>query len=127
MAFHLSNVPGSSAYLKFSAITYADEWKTALLGVEKEALLTKGAVSEEVAEQMARGIAKKAKSDIGISITGIAGPDGGSDIKPVGLVYIGIYYQEKVVVTKQLFQGDRAIIRERTTKAALRLLWETLK
>ncbi|MEI7883929.1 MAG: competence/damage-inducible protein A [Clostridia bacterium] len=127
LAFHLSNVPGSSAYLKLSAITYADEWKTALLGVKKETLLTKGAVSKEVAKQMALGIARKAKSDLGVSITGIAGPEGGSEDKPIGLVYIGIYYQGKVVVTKQLFQGDRAIIRERSTKAALRLLWETLK
>ena len=123
----LINYPGISSVFMEGCVTYSNESKINRLGVNPNTLKVYGAVSEETAREMAEGIAKNFDTNVAISTTGIAGPDGGSDIKPVGLVYIGIYYQGKAVVTKQLFQGDRAVIRERSTKAALRLLWETLK
>ena len=76
-------------------------------------------VSPQVAEAMAKGVAESLGSDIGISTTGVAGPDGGSDEKPVGLVYIGVYYQGKSTSIKKIFSGDRRKVRERAAREAL--------
>ncbi|HEX7510996.1 MAG TPA: nicotinamide-nucleotide amidohydrolase family protein, partial [Chitinivibrionales bacterium] len=84
----ITSVAGSSKYFKGGVIAYANEIKEKVLGVPKELLETKGAVSAEVVEVMARGVAELCKTQCGIAVSGIAGPDGGTDEKPVGLVFI---------------------------------------
>lgn len=98
----LTDVSGSSAYIKLNIITYANEAKHKILGVEEETLNTKGAVSEECAFQMAKGLYELTKSDICVSTTGIAGPTGGTVEKPVGLMYSCIYTPEKFQIYKIL-------------------------
>ncbi len=119
LSARLVNVSGSSAVFDESIITYSNDAKEKYLGVSRSSLVTYGSVSEEVAIEMARGIAKCSNADIGVSITGIAGPTGGTPEKPVGLVYIGAFYK-KDYVFKHIFKGDRQEIREQSTNAALR-------
>lgn len=122
LASRIVNVPGASEVLSQGLITYSNKAKRNLLGVKKETLKNYGAVSEQCAKEMAKGAAKLAKSDAAISITGIAGPDGGTEEKPVGLVYIGCYYQGSVVVEKYNFKGNRQKNREYSVAKALDLL-----
>lgn len=122
LAGRLINVAGISDCYKEGYITYSNEAKEKLLGVTQETLNTHGAVSQETAAQMAKGCANAAGADIGIGITGIAGPDGGSLEKPVGLVYIGCYCREQMYVEKYIFTGSRSKIRENSVAAALTLL-----
>lgn len=126
IASTLVNVAGVSNIFWESYVTYADSSKNRLLGVDKEALKTWGAVSRQVAEQMAAGAAREADADAAIAVTGIAGPDGGTPEKPVGLVYIGCCVKGKTVVTENHFKGDRLEIRKQTTAAALELLYRCL-
>jgi nicotinamide-nucleotide amidase len=100
-------------------VSYSNSLKQGLLGVSEESLAKYGAVSEEVAKEMAQGILSKAGSDLAISTTGIAGPDGGSDEKPVGLVYIGLATPEGVIAEKIQFYGERESVRQLTVQAAL--------
>ncbi len=116
------NVPGSSDVLDRGLVTYSDRSKTELLGVDTGLIVEYGAVSEDVARAMAEGVRKRAGVDIGISVTGIAGPGGASDTKPVGLTYIGLSDQSGCVVNKYLFAGNRQENRRRSTLAALTLL-----
>ena len=102
----LTDVSGSSAYIRLNFITYANEAKQKMLGVEKEILDTKGAVSEECAYQMAKGLHNLTGSDICVSTTGIAGPTGGTVEKPVGLMYSCIYTPTKYKVYKILKPSD---------------------
>jgi nicotinamide-nucleotide amidase len=118
----LINYPGISDVFMEGVVTYSNEAKMKRLGVKAETLESFGAVSEETAREMAAGIAKAAGTDIGISVTGIAGPGGGNDEKPVGLVYIGLYIQGEVKVKKLNFFGDRQKIRNRTVASALDFL-----
>lgn len=127
IASTLINVPGISEIYKEGYITYSNEAKHKLLSVDKEALERYGAVSEIVAAQMARGAAGAAGARAAIAVTGIAGPGGGTEEKPVGLVYIGCYLNGKVTVIKNRFQGTRLAVRQETTKRALELLLECLK
>lgn len=107
----LTNIPGISKVFMGGAVTYSNESKEEYLGVKKETLLKYGAVSRETAFEMAEGIRRRLKTDIGVSITGIAGPDGGTPEKPVGLVYIGLS-SEKGTITKELrLLGNRSKIR----------------
>lgn len=115
----LINYPGISSVFIEGCITYSNESKISRLGVKKETLDKYGAVSEETAKEMAEGIAKSFNTNIGISTTGIAGPEGGSENKPVGLVYIGIYINGETTVKKFIFNGDRQGIRLRATKNLL--------
>lgn len=115
----LINYPGISKVFVEGCVTYSNEAKIERLGVKKETLDKYGAVSEETAKEMAYGIASKFNTNIGISTTGIAGPDGGSEKKPVGLVYMGIYINGKTYAIGQIFNGDRQMIRLRTTKTIL--------
>ena len=124
IASTLINVPGISDYYDEGYITYANKAKSKLLSVDEGVLREKGAVSYEVAEQMARGAAKAAGADAAIAVTGIAGPGGGTKEKPVGLVYIGCYLNGIVTVTENHFTGNRLEIRQKTTKAALKLLYD---
>lgn len=96
----LTDVSGSSAYTKLNFVTYSNEAKNKILGVSEEILSEYGAVSEQTARLMAEGTRRKAETDIGIGITGIAGPGGGTSEKPAGLVYIGISNGEKTEVHK---------------------------
>lgn len=115
----LTEVAGSSRYFLEGAITYSNEAKMRTLGVPEQTLADHGAVSAETAEAMASGVRKYAGSDYGISVTGIAGPDGGSEEKPVGTVYIGYADAEKARSVKFTFPGDRYLIRWRSSQAAL--------
>lgn len=127
LSHRLTNIPGSSAYFHQGIIAYDNKVKVKLLGVSAEILASRGAVSEEVALAMARGVRELAGTDIGIGITGIAGPGGGTPAKPVGLVYLAIDYQGATQVRKELFQGGREEIKWRATQSALDMLWRLLK
>ena len=118
----LTDTPGSSAYLLGGVVSYANSLKTIYLEVAPELLEKYGAVSREVAEQMAVGVRTRSHADIGLAVTGIAGPDGGSDEKPVGTVYIAIATPEEKWVTRFHFSGDRSQIREITAQSGLDLI-----
>lgn len=126
LSARLINVAGVSEVFKVGFTTYSNEAKEEVLGVDKDMLKEYGAVSEQVAEAMAAGAAKRAVTDIAISTTGIAGPGGGSEDKPVGLVYIGLYVKGKTYVQKFHFVGDRQKIRSRAVSSALDFLRRTL-
>lgn len=127
LASRLTSISGSSAYIKGSMVTYSNDMKVKLLGVDEDILNIKGAVSPEVAKQMAEGIRKIIGSDIGIGITGIAGPTGGTDKKPVGLVYIAITGKYGTIVKENVFSGDRKRIRYRSTQQALEMIRQYIK
>lgn len=113
----LTDVPGCSAVLDMSAVTYANEVKTALLGVSETILETEGAVSAVCAASMVRGILRLSGADIGVAITGIAGPDGGSEQKPVGTVFIAVGNSGKCRVKKHQFNGANSREQIRTASA----------
>ena len=127
LAGRLINYPGISKVFKEGFITYSNESKINTLGVDSKILSKYGAVSEEVAKQMAKGAADRAKSDVALSITGIAGPDGGTDEKPVGLVYIGLYLLGEVKVMKMDSWGSRDNVRRRAVSQALDMLRRELQ
>ena len=118
----LVNVPGISEWFGEGYVTYSNEAKEKLLGVSRETLTTYGAVSAETAGEMARGAADAAGVDVAVAVTGIAGPDGGTAEKPVGLVYMGCFCKGELCVEKHIFAGDRAQVRAQSVQAALRLL-----
>jgi nicotinamide-nucleotide amidase len=118
----ITNVPGSSSYFVESVVTYSNESKTRLLGVDKKLIQTHGAVSKEVARDMARGVRHKAKTDFGLAVTGIAGPGGGTEEKPVGLVFIALADDAHTEHKRLMIPGDRELIRWRASQAALDLL-----
>lgn len=118
----LTNVPGSSEYFLGGVVSYSNSLKSSFLGVSEDLLKQHGAVSRVVAEEMSIGIREKASADIGLAVTGIAGPGGGTDDKPVGTVYIGIATKDGSWVSKFLFEGDRHQIREMTAQTGLDLV-----
>jgi len=122
LAQRLTDVPGSSKYFVEGVVAYANDAKTRTLGVESMLLMEHGAVSAPVAEAMAEGIRKRAGTDYGLSITGIAGPDGGTDEKPVGTVFIALADDVRTEHRKLHLPGDRQLIRWRASQAALDLL-----
>lgn len=115
----LTDVPGSSQYFWGSAITYSNEAKKHFLGVQQSTLEQFGAVSRETAREMVQGIVLKSGADVGVAITGIAGPEGGAEEKPVGLVYIAVLMKEQLQVKELKFVGDRRAIRSLSAKTAL--------
>lgn len=115
LASKLIDVPGVSDIFYEGVVSYSNETKINRLGVKKETLDKYGAVSEEVAKEMIMGLT----TDVALSTTGIAGPDGGSLEKPVGLVYMGIRIRDKVYIEKRVFKGDRSKIREKTVSHTL--------
>ena len=123
----LVDVAGVSDVLNQAYVTYANEAKQSMVGVRPETLEAYGAVSEHTAKEMAEGGAKAAKADACLAVTGIAGPDGGSEEKPVGLVYIGCYVNGNTVVERNIFAGSRREVREQSVEAALRLLKKQLQ
>jgi nicotinamide-nucleotide amidase len=123
----LTDVPGSSEYFLGSAVSYSNQAKTGLVGVDGGAITTEGAVSETVAKQMARGAARLFAADVGVGITGIAGPDGGSAEKPVGTVYVSVFFQGNASAKRFLFGGGRLDIKLRTAKSAIFCVFNELK
>lgn len=123
----ITAVSGSSACFLGGFITYSNQLKTRLAGVPGELLERHGAVSREVAGAMAEGARRAAGADYAVSITGIAGPGGGTQTKPVGLVYIGLAKQDGSVIQKHVFPGDRDSVRFSAVEEALKLLLDVLE
>jgi nicotinamide-nucleotide amidase len=119
IAARLTEVPGSSQYLKGGVVSYTNEIKEKFLGVPSQILEMYGAVSKETATAMAEGIRKKASSDIGLAVTGIAGPGGDTPDKPLGLVYIALSAASGVQCERFVFPGDRTGVRQGTVNMAL--------
>jgi nicotinamide-nucleotide amidase len=119
LAGRITDVPGSSEYFLEGVVSYSNAAKSDLLGVPKKLIKEYGAVSEPVAEAMAAGIRKRAGSTFGVGVTGIAGPGGGSEEKPVGLVYIALADDTQTTARKFVFPGDRQFIRTLSVNAAL--------
>ncbi len=115
----ITDVPGSSDYFLQGVVAYSNEAKIDLLGVSKALVEKHGAVSSKVAEAMAQGIRDKARSSLGLAITGIAGPSGGAPEKPVGLVYVALAWDKGSDVVKNLFLGNREIIKFQSSQKAL--------
>ena len=118
----ITAVPGSSAVFAGGIISYANDVKERVLGVPAETLATVGAVSSETAAQMAKGARELLRVDLAVSLTGIAGPDGGSAEKPVGLVWFGLATPSGVRTEKAIFRGDRARVRAQAVTHALGML-----
>lgn len=119
----VTDLAGVSAVFFGGVVLYANEIKEKLLGVRHKTLEKYGAVSEQTAAEMATGAVRALGADFSVAVTGIAGPDGGSEEKPVGLVYIACANKNgNVKVTKNLFSGDRKAVRDQTTKTALQML-----
>ncbi|KXA99597.1 hypothetical protein AKJ41_05180 [candidate division MSBL1 archaeon SCGC-AAA259O05] len=118
----LTNVSGSSEYFNRGIISYSNESKVELLDVSNEVLEKYGAVSKPVAREMAEGVRTKSNVDIGISSTGIAGPTGGTEEKPVGLVYLGLSKGEETSVEKYVFSGNRLENKINACESALNLI-----
>ena len=122
IASMIVDVPGASAVFPGGAVTYAERVKTELLGVPAALIEEKGVVSEEVAAAMAEGACRRFKTDAAVSVTGLAGPTGGSEEVPVGRVFIGIATASKTVVFREDLSGDREAIRRGATERAIRYL-----
>jgi nicotinamide-nucleotide amidase len=122
VAERVTEVPGSSVYFREGVVAYSNEAKVRLLGVPSDLIAEYGAVSAPVAEAMADGVRLRADADFGVSVTGIAGPDGGTEDKPVGLVYLALSDDAHTEHRKLLLPGDRQLIRWRASQAALDLL-----
>lgn len=119
----LTDVPGSSAAFDRGFITYSNDAKAEILGVPRALLRRHGAVSGEVARAMARGALQKSRSDIAISVTGIAGPDGGNAEKPVGLVWFALATRDGVRAERRVFaHGSRSFVRTKTVETALAMI-----
>ncbi len=123
----ITDVPGSSRYFQRGFITYSNKSKVEMLGVEETLIDEYGAVSAEVAAAMAEGAANWAKADFALAITGIAGPAGGTESKPVGTVYIAVLHPKGLEVAKHRFFDDRELNRFRSAKTALIMLFNILK
>lgn len=127
LAGRITDVPGSSEYFLEGVVSYSNEAKVDLLDVPKKLIEERGAVSEEVASAMAAGVRKRAGSTFGVGITGIAGPGGGSEEKPVGLVYIALADDAQTMARKFVFPGDRQFIRTLSVNAALDIIRRRIK
>ena len=122
----ITSVDGSSAYFERGVVVYSNDAKIELLGVPESILRAHGAVSAETAEAMARGVCAIARTPCGVSVTGIAGPGGGTPTKPVGTVYVGVAVNDRTVVRRFRFGGDRASVKWQSSSMALDMLRRTL-
>ena len=137
IAYKLISVPGASKFFQLGVVAYSNESKITTLNVDEKLIREYGAVSSEVALQMAKNVALLGKSDCGLSTTGIAGPTGATPKKPVGLIYIGFYFKgdlsvenpfyKKELVQKEYFKGIRKDIINGATKLALKMLFENFR
>lgn len=122
----LTDRPGSSEFFRGGVVSYSNEAKVALLGVRAEELAAHGAVSAQVARSMAAGVRSRVGADVAISVTGIAGPGGGSKAKPLGLTYVAVADADGADVRRFVWSSDRAANRESGARAALELLMERI-
>ena len=124
----ITSISGSSKVFVMGLVTYSNISKNLLLKIPKQIIKNHGAVSSECCSYMVNNLSKIAKANIAISITGIAGPSGGTKLKPVGLVYIGIKSKNRIKISKYLFKSkDRSKIQKKTVKKALELILSILK
>lgn len=123
----LTDIAGSSSYVMGSVVSYSNDVKTRILHVAEETLAAYGAVSEETARAMAEGVRTLMRTDIGVGITGIAGPGGGSQKKPVGLVYIAVSVPKNTVVEKNNFFGTRIENKQAAVQKALAMIREIIR
>ncbi len=121
IAAEFTAISGASSILNGSCITYSNKIKSQWLEVSEQTLLEHGAVSAECVKEMLKGIVKMAKAEHGIAVSGIAGPTGGTEEKPVGTVYIGVITEEEITIEHHLFQGDRASVQKEATETAIAL------
>lgn len=126
LGHRITNVPGSSEYYLGSVTAYAYEAKVKLLGVDWDTLNTYGAVSRETVLAMARGVRAALDAEVGVSVSGIAGPGGGTPQKPVGTVWFGISTPEQEIAWMKLWAGDRIQVKEQSAEEALRGLFDCL-
>ena len=126
MAKRITDLPGSSAYFRGGVVAYADPIKIDVLGLDERIFIDNGAVSKRVAVGMAQGVAELMGADVGVGITGVAGPEGGTSTKPVGLVWYAASVRGRSVFEKKVFFGDREAVRERAGQAAFRLVFRML-
>lgn len=128
LSSRLTDISGSSEYIRVNFVTYSNESKKALLDVKDETLRIYGAVSEQCAREMSEGLYRKTKADIAISTTGLAGPTGDTETKPIGLMYVGITNRYKSVVQqfKLNHKFDRIRMKQEFTQCALQMLLDSL-
>ena len=126
LAANLTRLPGSSAWFDMGFVTYSNEAKQQMLNVNPSTLAHCGAVSEEVVREMALGALISSKADYALSISGIAGPTGGSEEKPVGLVWFGLASKKRIWAESKIFNGDRDQIRAQAVQHAVQLLLSKL-
>ncbi len=126
ISHRITNIPGSSDYFDRGIVVYSNTAKTQLLGVPKLIIDSFGAVSPETAKAMAEGIKKLSGTELGLAVTGIAGPGGATPNKPVGLVYIGLASSRPTVVREFRFEGSRHEIKERSSDEAMKMVLEFL-
>jgi PncC family amidohydrolase len=127
IASRITDIPGASEYFEAGVVVYSNRAKQRFLSVPEQSIRAHGAVSKEVAEKMAEGVRQATGTDIGLSITGVAGPGGGSPEKPVGTVYIGLSAKERTLVRRFQFSGDRLDIKEKSAVEAFRLAIDFLE
>lgn len=126
IASRITDIPGASSVFKGCVVCYANEIKERVLGIPQVILDTEGAVSASCATAMAEGVKRLMHADIGISVTGIAGPGGATPTKPVGLVYIAVATKNSTEARAFIFQGDRSAVRKQAADTALRLAFVAL-
>lgn len=127
VAARIVNVSGASEVFEFGFVTYANKAKNQVLKVKKDTLENEGAVSEKCAREMAAGAAEAAGAEVSLSVTGLAGPSGGTAETPVGTVFMGCCVKKCIVVREYHFEGDRAEIREQAVECGLSLLRECIQ
>lgn len=123
----ITQTPGASETFREGIICYSNESKIKRLGIPAKLLSRYGAVSPQVCKLMVQNVGRQASANIGLAVTGIAGPDGGSSQKPVGLVFIGLYINNKVAIKRFIFKGSRARIKEQAANTALKMLIDNIK
>ena len=126
IAAAITDIAGSSEWFSGAFVTYSNEWKMRQLGVQSTTLETYGAVSAQTVSQMLDGLLKNGGADLGIAVSGIAGPGGGTTEKPVGTVFIGIAGKGWQKIRREVFEGDRASVRAQTVERALAMMLEAL-
>ena len=126
IAHRITEIPGSSEYFLGGVVAYSNPIKESLLNVQPETLEAMGAVSEETAREMARGAREVMRAAVGVSVTGIAGPGGATEGKPVGLTFISVITPDGEWVERHVFEGDRHANKQASAEAALKLLLQVL-
>ena len=127
LAAAITDLAGVSSFFVGGVVSYSNEVKQGLLGVPQAVLADHGAVSEQTARAMAEGVRNRFDTEVGVGITGIAGPDGATDRKPVGLVYIAVATPEETLCREDVWPGDRAAVRQASVHAALELVLTGVK